>query len=390
MFIFKPAYKWQKMTEHKKNGRLRFLQGLGLGLIGLPASLKLLLDNPAKTSSSANRNISSGKTYNWKLVTTWPPNFPILGEACTLFSKWVDTMSAGRLKIQVFGGGELVPALECFDAVRRGAAEMSHGAAYYWAGKTSAAQFFASVPFGMNAQQFNSWLIGGEGLQLWQELYEPFNLIPFPGGNSGVQMGGWFNKEINTIEDFKGLKMRMPGLGGKVLSKIGASPVLISGGELYTSLERGVIDATEWMGPFHDYKMGFHEIAKYYYFPGWHETGTQLEFTVNKEKYQSLPADLQEIVRSACLRVNDWLLYTLEYQNALFLEKIKNETEVEIRNFPEEVLQSLRVAASKEIELIANKDAISKKIYGSYKAFRARIDPWSAVSERMYYSVLNK
>ena len=273
--------------------------------------------------------------------------------------------------------------------MRNGAAEMSHGAAYYWAGKLSASQFFASVPFGMNAQQFNSWLIGGDGLKLWEELYAPYNLIPFPGGNSGVQMGGWFNKKINTIEDFKGLKMRMPGLGGKVLSKIGASPVLISGGELYTSLERGVIDATEWMGPFHDYKMGFHEIAKYYYFPGWHETGTQLEFTVNKEKYESLPQDLQEIVRSACLRVNDWLLYTLEYQNALFLEKIKRETNVEIQNFPPEVLQSLREAAATEIEIIANKDAESKKIYENYKAFRRRIDTWSEVSERIYYSGIN-
>ena len=379
------------MSNDKKRSRLRFLQGLGLGLIALPASLKLLMGNSlsANTLNTNNEASVSGATHNWKLVTTWPPNFPILGEACTLFSQWVDTMSSGRLKIQVFGGGELVPALECFDAVRNGAAEMSHGAAYYWAGKTSAAQFFASVPFGMNAQQFNSWLIGGDGLQLWEELYAPFNLIPFPGGNSGVQMGGWFNKEINTIEDFRGLKMRMPGLGGKVLSKIGASPVLISGGELYTSLERGVIDATEWMGPFHDHKMGFHEIAKYYYFPGWHETGTQLEFTVNKEKYEALPLDLQEIVRSACMRVNDWLLYTLEYQNALFLEKIKNETQVEIRHFPPEVLQALREAAASETEVIANKDAISKKIYNNYKAFRTRINSWSEVSERIYYSGIN-
>ena len=379
------------MGNNKKRSRLRFLQGLGLGMIALPASLKILMGNslPTDTSNSESTPTVNGKSYHWKLVTTWPPNFPILGEACSLFSQWVEAMSAGRLKIQVFGGGELVPALECFDAVRNGSAEMSHGAAYYWAGKTSASQFFASVPFGMNAQQFNSWLIGGDGLKLWEELYAPFNLIPFPGGNSGVQMGGWFNQEIKSIEDFKGLKMRMPGLGGKVLSKIGASPVLISGGELYTSLERGVIDATEWMGPFHDYKMGFHEIAKYYYFPGWHETGTQLEFTVNKEKYEALPIDLQEIVRSACMRVNDWLLYTLEYQNALFLEKIKKETKVVIRNFPPEVLQSLREASAEEIEIIANKDAMSKKIYESYKAFRTRIDPWSEVSERMYYSGIN-
>jgi len=251
------------MEKPKERGRLRFLQGLGLGIIGLPAALKLMMDNSSSVDNQQHpvANNDTAK-YTWKLVTTWPPNFPILGEACSLFAKWVDTMSNGRMQIQVFGGGELVPALECFDAVSSGAADMSHGAAYYWAGKINAAQFFASVPFGMNAQQLNSWLIGGDGLQLWQELYAPYNLIPFPGGNSGVQMGGWFNKEINTIADFKGLKMRMPGLGGKVLSAVGASPLLISGGELYTSLERGVIDATEWMGPFHDYKMGFHESMK--------------------------------------------------------------------------------------------------------------------------------
>jgi len=369
--------------------RLRFLQGLGLGLVGLPLSMRLLMGGKAEAEEAMSNISETSAKHKWKIVTTWPPNFPILGEACTLFAEWVRTMSAGRLEIQVFGGGELVPALECFDAVRNGAAEMSHGAAYYWAGKTSASQFFASVPFGMNAQQLNSWLIGGNGLKLWEKLYAPFNLVPFPGGNSGVQMGGWFNKKITNIEDFKGLKMRMPGLGGKVLSKIGASPVLISGGELYTSLERGVIDATEWMGPFHDYKMGFHEIAKYYYYPGWHEAGTQLEFTVNKEKYEALPDDLQEIVRSACMRVNDWLLYTLEYQNALFLEKIKIETDVEILNFPAEVLQALRIAAEKEIEVIANKDDISKEIYASYQAFRKRMDPWSSVSEQVYYSEIN-
>ena len=182
--------------------------------------------------------------------------------------------------------------------------------------------------------------------------------------------------------------MRMPGLGGKVLSKVGASPVLISGGELYTSLERGVIDATEWMGPFHDYKMGFHEISKYYYFPGWHETGTQLEFTVNKSKYESLPKDLQEIIRSACMRVNDWLLYTLEYQNAVFLENIKNNTEVIIKKFPSEVIEKLREASEAEVAAIANKDAISKKIFANYQAFRKRMSPWAEISEQTYHSEL--
>ena len=197
------------------------------------------------------------------MVTTWPPNFPILGEGCKLMADWVEKMSGGRLKIQVFGGGELVPPLEAFDAVSSGSVELANGASYYWAGKVPSAQFFATVPFGMNAQQMNGWILSGGGQELWDEVYAPFNVKGYPAGNTGVQMGGWFNKEINSLDDLKGLKMRIPGLGGKVINKAGATAVNVAGGEIYTNLERGVIDATEWIGPFHDYKMGFHKIAKY-------------------------------------------------------------------------------------------------------------------------------
>jgi TRAP-type mannitol/chloroaromatic compound transport system substrate-binding protein len=198
------------------------------------------------------------KRFMWKLVTTWPPNFPIFQEGVERFAKEVKKISDGRLTIQVFAGGQLVPPLQTFDAVSQGTVQMGHGAAYYWAGKVPAAQFFTAVPFGMNAQGMNAWFYGGGGLELWREVYKPFGLTPFPMGNTGVQMGGWFRKKIDKVGDLKGLKMRIPGLGGKVMAKAGVNPVLMAGGEIYTALERGALDATEWVGPYHDLRLGLY------------------------------------------------------------------------------------------------------------------------------------
>ncbi|MEL6987322.1 MAG: TRAP transporter substrate-binding protein, partial [Bacteroidota bacterium] len=266
--------------------------------------------NACKNEISSTPSDLAGNTkeYEWKMVTTWPPNFPVLGQGCNLFAQWVKEMSNGKLDIKVYGSGELIPALEVFYAVSSGTAEIGNGVSYYWAGNSPATQFFASIPFGMNAQQMMAWIEGGEGKQLWHELYDKYNLLPFPSGNTGVQMGGWFNKSIDSIEDLKGLKMRIPGIGGKVLEKAGGTAVLSAGSEIFTNLERGVIDATEWIGPYHDYKMGFHNITKYYYYPGWHEAGTILETIVNKEAYNALPKSLQSIIEAACAKQ---YIYTL-------------------------------------------------------------------------------
>ena len=254
-------------SEHPSppsQSRKRFLKTLGAGSLGLAAGAIGCKNANVPDDSPA---IISGKTYQWNMVTTWPPNFPVLGEGCNLFAQWVEEMSAGQLKIRVYGGGELIPALEAFDAVSSRTAEIGSGAAYYWAGKAASTQFFGAIPFGLNAQQVNTWLYSAGGMALWEEVYNQFNVIPLVGGNTGVQMGGWFNREINEMADFKGLKMRMPGLGGKVIKKAGGTSVLSAGSEIYTNLERGVIDATEWIGPYHDYLMGFHQIADYYYYP---------------------------------------------------------------------------------------------------------------------------
>ncbi len=369
----------------KKVSRKDFLKAGGM------AGAALLLSNctGAETGAGISGEAGfTGKKYRWNMVTTWPPNFPVLGEGCNMFAKWVEEMSAGQLKIKVYGGGELVPALEVFDAVSSGTAEVGSGASYYWAGKTAAAQFFAAYPFGLSAQQMNAWLYCGGGLELWKEVYEPFNMIPMPGGNTGVQMGGWFNREINTPDDLKGLKMRIPGLGGKVLKEAGGAVVLSPGSEIYTNLERGVIDACEWIGPYHDYKMGFHQIAKYYYYPGWHEPGATLEIILNKRKFESLPQHLQQIIEAAAAKLNIWTLSEFEVKNAEYLEKIVQEGKVSVRPFPDEVLQYLRGISETVIEDICKQDPLSRKVHDSLVAFKRKMKPWVEMTEKRYIDAL--
>lgn len=373
----------------KENSRRDFLKrSLQAGAASLALSTPLLNTGCSKPSSEppGAPAIQTGKKFRWKMLTTWPPTLPVLQDGPKLFARWVKEMSDGRLDIKVYGGGELVPALEAFGAVRQGTAEIGHGASYYWAGKIPAAQFFAAVPFGMNPQQMNAWVISGGGLELWEELYAPLNLLPLPGGNTGIQMGGWFNKEINSVSDLQGLKMRIPGLGGKVISKAGGSAILSAGSEIYTNLERGVIDATEWIGPYHDYMMGFYKVARYYYYPGWHEPGPNLEFFINKGAFSKLPPDLQQIVRNAAAKVHHWMLCEFESKNNVYLQKLINEEKVDLRPFPDEVLEQLRAYSAEVIDEIVGSDAQSKKIYDAYLSFRNQITPWADISEKIYYT----
>lgn len=365
--------------------RSHFLKGLAAGTLALPVGLRFL---GGKGQAPETQRLVSGKRYDWKMVTTWPPGFAILGEGCQMLADLCREMSGGRLNITVYGGGELVPALQAFDAVRQGSAEVGSGAAYYWAGKAPAAQFFAGYPFGLNAQQMNAWLLSAGGMELWRELYADYNLVPFVGGNTGVQMGGWYNREINSIEDFRGLKMRMPGLGGRVLEALGGTPVLLPGGEIYTGLERGILDATEWVGPYHDYIMGFHEIAKFYYYPGWHEPGTAFEFFVNKEKYESLPADLRRIFAVATHYINMYTISAFEAKNAEYLAKLREVETLSIRPFPDDLIETARNAAGRVIEEYAAGDAFAGKVYDSIKRFRELAKPWSAMTETRFYNSL--
>lgn len=371
-----------------KLSRKTFFKGLAIGALSMPVVLRSCMgDSHAQEDDQMSQKRGSGQRYNWKMTTTWPPNFPIIGEACQLFADQVERLSDGRMRIKVYGGGELAPALEAFDVVRSGAVEMGSGAAYYWAGKSNAAPFFASVPFGMNAQQLMAWITVGGGQALWEELYAPFNLVPMLSGNTGVQMGGWFNRPIDRIADLQGLKMRIPGLGGKVLEKAGGAPVLLAGGEIYTGLERGIIDATEWLGPFHDTLMGFHEIARYYYSPGWQEPGTALELIVNKEKYDSLPPDLQQIIRAAAAQTHIWCWSKMEAANAKALGELKGKG-VEIRKFPEEVLDQLRKYTNEVINEMVEKDPFTRKVYESYDQFRRQMADYGVITEKVFYDYI--
>ena len=363
---------------------------IGIGTVGAAtiATSCVPEDKQGYITTNDSPNIITNRKYKLKMVTTWPPKFPVFGEVADLYAQWVNEMSNGRIEIKVYGGGEFVPPLEAFDAVSQGSADIGCGGAYYWSGKSPATPFFAAVPFGMNAQQMTSWLMHGGGLELWREVYAKFNLVPFIGGNSGIQMGGWFNREINTIDDFKGLKMRMPGLGGKVIEKAGAAAILIAGSELYTSLERGVIDATEWVGPYHDYKMGFHKISKYYYYPGWHEPGTNLEFFVNKKLHDSLPKDLQMIMDMASYKAHNWVLGKFESKNGEYLSKILTESKVQLKQFPQEVLSSLKAHTKDVINTEIGNDALSNKVYTSYQKFAKQASSWAQLTEKAYYNTV--
>ena len=346
----------------------------------------LLVSCADRSTTTGDVEPTAQQSFQWKLVTTWPKNFPGLGTAPENFAKNVERMSNGRLKIKVFGAGQLVPAFEVFDAVSQGTAQIGHGASYYWKGKVPASVFYTAVPFGLNAQEMNAWLQYGGGLELWRELYAPFNLIPFAGGNTGVQMAGWFNREINSIADLKGLKMRIPGLGGEVFTRAGGTSINLPGGELYTSMQTGVIDATEWVGPYNDLAFGFHQVAKYYYYPGWHEPGPTLELIINKAAYESLPADLQAIVEVAAAAANQDMLNEYTARNNAALIELVEKHGVQVKKLPDDVLAEFKRLSAEVVEELASEDPLSRRIAESMKAFAIQAKAYHGISEEAYYN----
>lgn len=322
------------------------------------------------------------EAFEWKMVTSWPRDFPGLGTGASRLAQNINELSNGRLKIKVYGGNELVPAFEVFDAVQQGTAEMGHSATYYWKGKASAAQFFSAIPFGMTAQELHGWIYYGGGLELWQEVYAPHGLVPFLAGNSGPQMGGWFNREINSIDDIKGLKMRIPGPGGEILKRAGGTPTNIPGAELFTALQTGTIDAAEWVGPYNDLAFGLFRAARYYYYPGWQEPGSGLECMINQSAWESLPTDLKAIVRVACQAATLDSLSEFTYNNGVALKNLVDEHGVELRRFPDEVLTQLNAISAQYMRELANETELMGRIYASYLAFTDIVRPWTAISDQ--------
>ena len=308
----------------------------------------------------------------WRMVTTWPKNFPGVGVAAQRIADRIGELSDGRMEVKLFAAGEFVPAFEAFDAVREGKADMAHDAPYYWIAKQKACAFFCSVPGGLTPWEQMGWVNYGGGQALWDELYGEFGLRAWHAGNAGMQMVGWFREPVASLADLQGLKVRMAGLQSEVLSRLGATTVNLPGGEVMPALQAGVIDAAEWGGPWMDLAFGFHKIAKHCYGPGVHEPGAALSLVVNRERYDSLPANLRAVVRAAAEVENSRLLSEFTARNAIAMEELKTEYGVRFASLPADVLRRwFEVSAEVNAEAGAGAD-INRRIYESWSRFRAR------------------
>ena len=331
------------------------------------------------------------ETFSWRMTNAYGPGSPYYVEgpgSPTDFCAKVAALSEGRLTIQHFAAGELIPALEGFDAVQNGIVEMNAANAYFWAGKIPAAQYFTTVPFGMDVKGTNAWLYNGGGIELWHELYEPLGMLAFPMGNTGVQMTGWFRDEITAIEDFDGLKMRIPGLAGQVYAKLGVNVQLLPGGEIFPALERGVIDAAEFVGPYQDRRLGLQNAAKFYYTTGWHEPNNVTELLINKAAWDSLPADLQQIVRIAAMACNIESNAWCDATNAEAMTDLVENFGVQAKPLPDEIVARLREITTETLEEGAAADEQTRKVHDAYFAFKEEYGQWAGISAEPLLPVL--
>lgn len=353
--------------------------------IALGAALLILsaCGNEPQTADNYG-GVANQTIYDWKMITSWPKNLPALGTSPEYFAEIVETMSQGRMRIRVYGANELVSGLEVFDAVSQGVAEIGHSGAYYWQGKIPATPFFSSIPFGMTSYEQDAWLRYGGGNELWRELYAPFNLIPVRGGNSGVQMFGWFNKEINSLQDVQGLKMRIPSLGGEVFRRAGGVPVTMQVSEVFTALQTGALDATEFVSPYNDLAAGYHTVADYYYYPGWHEPGSTLETVFNKERFEALPVDLQEILLAGTEVMNQLLLDELTAKNNEALRTLVEDHGVQLRPLPDDVLLELRRISDEVVAELAEADEATTRVYESWKNFKDGVMNYNGIAEEAF------
>jgi len=359
--------------------RRRFIVKAGGVLVA--ASAAAVIDAP---------NVIAQPKIKWRMPTLWPPALDVLLGSGQRLSKVVEETSGGRFQIEVFPAGQIMPPLDCFDAASKGTVESFMGSTVSWPSKDPALVYFCTIPFGMNPEGMMAWFHQGDAQKLWDETYAQYNLVPRLGPAVAPQMAGWFRKKINTVADFKGLKMRIPGLGGKVVAKAGGTVVFIPGGEIYAALERGVIDASEWIGPYDDMKLGLHNTARYYYYPGWHEPGAMLEFSFNKKAYESLPVDFQRMLDHAIAAVQVYGLTDFHAKHSIALEKLKTEFKgkVEILQLPTPVLRDLKKLAIDVNREESEKSPMAKKAYASYTKFQALVGPWDHIAEGAYQQLV--
>lgn len=357
--------------------------------IAIAATTSTILVACNQTNNSPKVQTNELPNIKWRMVTSWPKSLDtIYGGAQTICDR-VLAMTGGRFTIEPYAAGEIVPGLEVLDAVQNGTVECGHTASYYYVGKNPALAFGASVPFGLTAQQQNAWYYYGGGLEAMHELYSAFNIINFPAGNTGAQMGGWFKKEVKSLQDLQGLKMRIPGLGGEVMSRLGVNVQVLPGGEIYLALDRGAIDAAEWVGPYDDQKLGLNKAASYYYYPGWWEPGPSLEVQINKSQWEKLPVEYQEIFKTAAKEAN---LNMLSRYDALNREALKSlvDSGTKLTAYPAEILQAAQKATTEYYQEQVTKSTDFKKVYDQWNQFRAEIVQWNKINELSFTSFINQ
>lgn len=352
--------------------RRSFLKKAGLGVAAAGAA-----------TVTAPVIAQDGPTVRWRMATSFPRNLPALYGAATRFSEYVNKMTDGKFQIDVFPAGEIVPAFEVLDAVSNGTVQCGHTCGYYYFGKKPAYCFDTAVPFGLTARQMTAWLIEGNGMKLLRELFAEVNVVNFPLGNTGAQMGGWFRKEIKSLDDLKGVKMRTAGFAGEVLSKIGVVPQQLAGGDVYPALEKGTLDAVEFVGPFDDEKLGFVKVAPYYYYPGFWEGGPAVSLYTNKDEYEKLPEVYKAVLETASFRATNDMLAIYDFNNATSLRNLIAEGAI-LREFPRDILEAAYKATAELYKEYSEKDEMFKRLHDDYMAYRNSVAPWFNVLETSY------
>ncbi len=327
--------------------------------------------------------VQTGQRVSWQLVSSFPRSAEILFGPAQRMADRVAALTGDRFRIRVYPGGEIVPPLEVMGAVQRGSAQMAHTASYYFKGIDPAFVFDCTVPFGLTSRQQTAWLLHGGGMDLLRDLFADVDIVNLPGGNTGVQMGGWFRREVPTLADLRGLAMRIPGMGGEVMARLGVNPQSIAGGEIYPALERGVVDAAEWVGPYDDEKMGFGKIAKHYYAPGWWEPGPALTFYVNRPQWEALPQAYRDVLEVAAAESSLHMQAEYDARNPAALRRLVADG-VQLHRFSDDILQAARRETTDLLETTASTDARFRRIYDDWKSFRAQSFDWFSITEESY------
>jgi TRAP-type mannitol/chloroaromatic compound transport system substrate-binding protein len=345
------------------NRRSVFGAGSALGAAGLAGAL------------AGGGAVAQDRT-TWRMVTTWPRNAPGVGVNAQRFADRVGAMSDGRLAIELHAAGELIPPFESLDAVQQGTADLAHSAPFFWLGKSAALNYFGSIPLGLLENEIAAWLYVGDGMTLWEEAMAPFGIKPLFAGSSGISAGGWYRKEINSLDDLKGLKLRMAGLGGEVMKRLGATPVLTPPAEVFQAMSSGTVDAAELIGPWNDAAFGLFEVADFYYLPGFHEVGPTAEILINQGAWDALPLDLQAVVEGAAKASAIDYNADYRYHNVTLLKPLVQEHGVELRTFPDEVNDALGATTMEVLSELGDSDDLTRRIHASYMAFLREADAY--------------